>query len=58
MGNLIRETHEAHDVKFYLGRTPVAIDERHVELDDGIILEGDLVVVGIGVRPNTGLAEK
>src|SRR5213078_3191144 len=24
LGNLIRETHEAHDVKFYLGRTPVA----------------------------------
>ena len=58
LGNLIRETHEAHDVRFYLGRTPVAIDERHVELDDGTILEGDLVVVGIGVRPNTGLAEK
>src|SRR5205807_1502147 len=55
LGNLIRETHEAHDVKFYLGRTPVAIDERHVELDDGTILEGDLVVVGIGVRPNIGL---
>ena len=58
LGNLIRETHEAHDVRFYLGRTPVAIDERHVELDDGTSLEGDLVVVGIGVRPNTGLAEK
>jgi len=58
LGNLIRETHEAHDVKFYLGRTPVAIDDRHVELDDGTILEGDLVVVGIGVRPNTALAEK
>ena len=58
LGNLIRETHEAHDVKFYLGRTPVAIDDRHVELDDGTNLEGDLVVVGIGVRPNTALAEK
>src|SRR5947207_845811 len=58
LGNLIRETHEAHDVRFYLGRTPVAIDDRHVQLDDGTRLEGDLVVVGIGVRPNTGLAEK
>ena len=58
LGNLIRETHEAHGVKFYLGRMPAAIQDRHVQLDDGAILEGDLVVVGIGVRPNTALAGK
>jgi apoptosis-inducing factor 3 len=58
LGRLIRETHEAHGVKFHLGRTPVVIKERHVRLDDGTLLDCDLVVVGIGVRPNTGLAEK
>src|SRR5437762_7184581 len=58
MANLIRETHEAHGVKFYLGRTPAVIQDRHVQLDDGTILDCDLVVVGIGVRPNTALAEK
>jgi apoptosis-inducing factor 3 len=58
LGNLIRETHEAHGVKFYLGRTPVAIRDRQVELNDGASLVADLVVVGIGVRPNTVLAEK
>jgi NADPH-dependent 2,4-dienoyl-CoA reductase/sulfur reductase-like enzyme len=58
LSNLIRETHEAHGVKFYLGRTPTTIQDRHVELDDGTVLDGDLVVVGIGVRPNTSLAEK
>ncbi|HEY4273663.1 MAG TPA: FAD-dependent oxidoreductase [Candidatus Udaeobacter sp.] len=58
MGNLVRETHEAHGVKFHLGRTPVAIHERHVELDDGTKLDCDLVVIGIGVRPNTKLAEQ
>jgi NADPH-dependent 2,4-dienoyl-CoA reductase/sulfur reductase-like enzyme/nitrite reductase/ring-hydroxylating ferredoxin subunit len=58
LGNLIRETHKAHGVKFYLGRTPAVIQERHVQLDDGTILDCDLVVVGIGVRPNTALAEK
>ena len=58
MANLIRETHEAHGVKFYLGRIPAAIQNRQVELDDGTILDCDLVVVGIGVRPNTALAEK
>jgi NADPH-dependent 2,4-dienoyl-CoA reductase/sulfur reductase-like enzyme/nitrite reductase/ring-hydroxylating ferredoxin subunit len=57
-GNLIRETHEAHGVKFYLGRTPAVIQDRQVQLDDGTILDCDLVVVGIGVRPNTALAEQ
>lgn len=57
LGNLIRETHEAHGVQFHLGRTPATIQERHVQLDDGTILDCDLVVVGIGVRPNTALAE-
>ena len=57
LGKLIRETHEQHGVEFYLGRTPAVIQERHVQLDDGTILDCDLVVVGIGVRPNTSLAE-
>lgn len=58
LGNLIRETHEAHGVKFRLGRTPASITDRHVQLDDGTILDCDLVIVGIGVRPNTALAEQ
>src|SRR5881397_1485489 len=31
LGNLIRETHEAHGVKFHLGRMPAAIEDRHVQ---------------------------
>jgi NADPH-dependent 2,4-dienoyl-CoA reductase/sulfur reductase-like enzyme/nitrite reductase/ring-hydroxylating ferredoxin subunit len=58
LGNLIRETHEANGVKFHLGRQPVAITDRHVQLDDGTKLECDLVVVGIGVRPNTAIPEQ
>jgi NADPH-dependent 2,4-dienoyl-CoA reductase/sulfur reductase-like enzyme len=58
LGNLIHETHEAHGVKFYLGRTPALIQDRNVQLDDGTTLDCDLVVIGIGVRPNTALAEK
>ena len=58
MGNLVRETHEAHGVKFHLGRTPAAIYDRYVQLADGTKLDCDLVVVGIGVRPNTRLAEQ
>ena len=58
LGNLVRQTHEAHGVKFHLGRRPAAIQDRHVQLDDGTKLDCDLVVVGIGVRPNTKLAEE
>jgi apoptosis-inducing factor 3 len=57
LGKLIREIHEEHGVKFHLGRTPAVIKEQHVQLDDGTTLDCDLVVVGIGVRPNTSLAE-
>jgi apoptosis-inducing factor 3 len=58
LGDLIRQAHDAHGVKFHLQRTPAAIQDRDVRLDDGTILECDLVVVGIGVRPNTAAAEK
>jgi NADPH-dependent 2,4-dienoyl-CoA reductase/sulfur reductase-like enzyme/nitrite reductase/ring-hydroxylating ferredoxin subunit len=58
LGNLIRETHEANGVEFHLGRTPSSIQHRYVQLDDGTKLDCDLVVVGIGVRPNTKLAEE
>ena len=58
MGNLVCATHEAHGVKFHFGRTPAAIRDKHVQLDDGTKLDCDLVVVGIGVRPNTHLAEQ
>ncbi len=57
LGKLIRKTHEEHGVKFHLGRTPAVIQDRQVQLDDGMVLDCDLVVVGIGVRPNTSLAE-
>ncbi len=58
LGKLIRETHEGHGVKFYLGRTPALIHDGNVQLDDGTALDCDLVVVGIGVRANVALAKK
>jgi NADPH-dependent 2,4-dienoyl-CoA reductase/sulfur reductase-like enzyme len=45
-------------VKFHLGRTPAATHDKHVQLDDRTKLDCDLVVVGIGVRPNIQLAEQ
>jgi NADPH-dependent 2,4-dienoyl-CoA reductase/sulfur reductase-like enzyme/nitrite reductase/ring-hydroxylating ferredoxin subunit len=57
LGNVIREAHEQHGVKFHLGHTLRAVTSQQVELDDGTLLDAELVVVGIGVKPNTALAE-
>ncbi len=57
VGAFVRKKHEEHGVRFHLGRTPKAIDDRGVELDDGTRLPADLVVVGVGVVPRTALAE-
>src|ERR1051325_9449585 len=46
LGELARETHEANGVQFHLRRTPAAIQDRYVELDDGTKLDCDLAVVG------------
>ena len=56
IGAFVRGVHESHGVAFHLGRTVKSIDERQVTLDDGTRLEADLVVAGIGVRPDVGLA--
>jgi NADPH-dependent 2,4-dienoyl-CoA reductase/sulfur reductase-like enzyme/nitrite reductase/ring-hydroxylating ferredoxin subunit len=58
LGAYIRALHEEHGVVFHLGRKPAAIGDRSVRLDDGSELGCDFVVVGIGVRPATQLAEK
>ncbi|ALA57811.1 FAD-dependent oxidoreductase [Nitrospira moscoviensis] len=58
LGRLVREVHEQHGVKFHLGQTVATIAERSVTLKNGSRLDADLVVVGIGVRPNVELAEQ
>jgi apoptosis-inducing factor 3 len=58
IGDHIRALHEQHGVHFHLGRTGKSIDQTRVTLDDGTALEADMVVVGIGVRPRTQLAER
>jgi apoptosis-inducing factor 3 len=58
LGELVRKTHEQNGVQFHLGRTPATIQDRYVELDDGTKLDCDLVIVGIGVRPNIAFIEQ
>jgi NADPH-dependent 2,4-dienoyl-CoA reductase/sulfur reductase-like enzyme len=58
LGRFVQQLHEAHGVRLHLGTSPRAIRPDGVELEDGRLLAADLVVLGVGVRPRTGLAEK
>ena len=58
MGDFVRALHEEHGVIFRLEDTATAIDGKQVKLKSGGMLEADLVVVGVGVRPRLELAEK
>ena len=57
MGDFVRALHEEHGVIFHLGDTVTAIDGKRATLKSGGVLEADLVVVGVGVRPRLALAE-
>ena len=58
VGKFIHKLHEDNGVKFHLGTTATSIDEQSVTLKNGEKLQADLVVVGIGVRPQTELAKR
>jgi NADPH-dependent 2,4-dienoyl-CoA reductase/sulfur reductase-like enzyme len=58
MGDFIRALHEEHGVILHLGDTVVAIEGKRATLKSGAVLEAELVVVGVGVRPRLALAEK
>jgi NADPH-dependent 2,4-dienoyl-CoA reductase/sulfur reductase-like enzyme/nitrite reductase/ring-hydroxylating ferredoxin subunit len=58
VGDLVRRVHEEHGVTFHLGTIPAAFDRNGVALQSGERLEADFVVVGVGVRPRTALAEQ
>jgi apoptosis-inducing factor 3 len=57
VGLFIRSLHEAQGVVFHLGQTVTAVGGRSVTLSGGDTLDADLVVMGVGVRPATALAE-
>ena len=58
LGDFIRALHEQHGVVFHLGDTVVALDGKRATLKSGKVLEADVVVVGVGVRPRLALAER
>jgi hypothetical protein len=57
VGDFVREVHEQHGVAFHLDTTAASFDPNCVTLKSGEQLDSDFVVVGIGVRPQTTLAE-
>ncbi|MGH7638265.1 MAG: FAD-dependent oxidoreductase [Gemmatimonadaceae bacterium] len=58
IGDFIQKKHESKGVVFHLRRTVALCDEAGVGLDDGQRIPAELIVAGIGVRPNVALAEE
>jgi NADPH-dependent 2,4-dienoyl-CoA reductase/sulfur reductase-like enzyme/nitrite reductase/ring-hydroxylating ferredoxin subunit len=57
LGEFARALHESHGVEFHLGQAVRSVQSDSVTLSNGERLPADLVVAGIGVRPNVALAE-
>lgn len=57
LGDFIRHLHEEHGVTFHMQDSITAITPDRVTLATGASIDADLVIIGIGVRPRTALAE-
>jgi len=58
VGRFIRTLHESHGVRFHLEDTVVRLEGSRAVLKSGAVLDADLVVLGVGVRPSLTLAEQ
>ena len=58
LGHFIKGVHESHGVKFKLEQTVTGVTADGATTSAGESLAADLVVAGVGVRPNVGLAER
>ena len=58
MAHLVADELRRHGVALHLADSVVRITERTVEVASGAVLDADLVVVAIGVRPDTTLARE
>lgn len=57
LGDFIRALHESHGVRFHMGASIASIGAEAVTLTDSAQIPADLVIIGVGVRPRTALAE-
>lgn len=58
MGDFVRALHEENGVIFHLEDTVEKLEGARATLKSGGVIEADLVVVGIGVKPRLALAEQ
>jgi NADPH-dependent 2,4-dienoyl-CoA reductase/sulfur reductase-like enzyme len=58
VGRFVCGLHEEHGVKFHLGQTVASVAGGTVTLKDGSTIDADFLVVGVGVRPLTAIAER
>ncbi|MCK1544230.1 FAD-dependent oxidoreductase [Bradyrhizobium sp. 147] len=58
MGDFVRALHEESGVIFHLEDTVEKLEGARATLKSGGVIEADLVVVGIGVKPRLALAEQ
>ncbi len=58
VGMLVRGIHESHGVIFHLGNSVARVDGKRATLNDGTTLQGDFMVLGVGVKPAIALAEQ
>jgi NADPH-dependent 2,4-dienoyl-CoA reductase/sulfur reductase-like enzyme/nitrite reductase/ring-hydroxylating ferredoxin subunit len=57
IGKFVHDLHESHGVVFHLGETIMQVKGRKVILKSGKTLDVDFLVLGVGVKPSTKLAE-
>lgn len=58
LGNFVRRLHESHGVVFHMGETVREVKENKIALSGGQTIDADFLVLGVGVKPVTALAEK
>jgi apoptosis-inducing factor 3 len=58
LGAFVQSLHEEHGVHFHMGQTVAQIGDASVTISDGRQLDAELVVIGVGVRPDLELAEQ
>jgi len=58
LGRFVQSLHESKGVTFHLGQTVARVDGRRVTLSGGASVEADFLVLGVGVRPLTTLADQ
>jgi 3-phenylpropionate/trans-cinnamate dioxygenase ferredoxin reductase component len=57
LAEFYRDVHVDKGVRFLFGRSVASADGNSVTLDDGTVIPAEVIVAGVGVAPNTELAQ-